>query len=974
MKRNRLWSGILAAVMAAAMMGQTVSAQNLTAETKVQEEVTAAEVSVTGIRMEGNAYNSKVVWTTGDVLSDDTSVFVNVVQGMNLMVSYSDGSEAKLEGSVTEWAKKGVKAVVKDKSTGDVIEMVRQAILPGTYEAFLNYQGFSCKAADFTIKPIEEEVQATITTGSEVAVHPEPYRKTIMKFVADKPGNYTFQAVREDDPDYKYYMELKNAKSESVASQNGTSLFTFLEAGTYYLKVRGDYAFTLSVKEQTSKITGITAEGSAVYNTWSVGDVRANVLNIMTNVVQGMDVMQVFEDGTKAKISNTPSQLIAAGVTVTLKNKDTGSTVALGEKVLSSGNYEVFLNYQDFECKARDFTIKSLEEAVNATITTKSNTAVYSASNKKTVTKFVADKPGYYIFQAATEENPGWKFNIQLLNAKGEYAGNANGTSLLKFLEAGTYYLKVTSSYAFTVSVEEKEEDITGITVSGSAIYNTWSEGDVNASESGILVNVVQGMDVMQILEDGMQVKLGNSSTDLIDAGVSVTLKDKGTGSTVDLDGKRLPAGSYEVILHYQGYECKAMEFAVQKIEEAVTGSIDLKKNSVDYAADSNLYRKTVTKFVADKPGYYIFQADVKGNPNAETHINLYNEDVSYQKSSYSAEPMQVFLKAGTYYVKIVKGDAHTVSVTGKELKSMDLNMEAPEETERLFLIDDIEKWRDVAGIEEENVNSVYNRTKVQLEYKDGTRETRRLSELIREWNFVDWGERIWNIMTGEPGGTTSDPLNIGIYELCYWSDTSETMTDENVDLDYNFIIYKGFQDVSLTDWFVYPVAYTSAAGMMTGMGDGTNFGPAENLSRAQFATILYRMEGSPEVDYKEVFPDVKDGEFYTDAVLWANENDIVTGYVDSGTFGPADHITLEQMAVMMYRFAQYKKYDVKDSTELDSFPDHEKVSEFAEAAVKWASATGLIRGDQGNINPQGNASRAQCATIMMRFSEMYRN
>ncbi len=769
MKRTTLWKGVLAAVMAVSMIGQTALAQNVNSEGEVQEEVAQAEVRVTGIRMEGNTYNSS--WTTGDVYCNDNGVIGNVVQGMNLTVSYSDGSESKIADSVIEWTEKGVKVSIKDKSSGAEIPMDNKILKPGTYEVYLGYQGFSCKATDFTVKAVEEAVDATITMESD--------------------------------------------------------------------------------------------------------------------------------------------------------------TVSYGAST------DVF---------------------------------------RKTVTRFVADSPGYYTFRGVREGNPDWKFSIGLQNTDSQYVGSEYDTSMSKFLDAGTYYLKIKSGYAFTVSVEKKEMEIAGIKLTGTPYYDTWTIGDVSASAGSILVNVVQGMDLLQVYDDGTEVKIANSISELMNQGVTVTLKDQSTGSTVPLDDKRLPAGTYEVYLQYQKFECKAMEFTIQKAEEAFDKSIDLKENRADYEKDSRRFRKTVTKFVAASPGYYTIKAEVPGSPDAQFQMNLYNEDVSYQKSGYSAEPMQVFLKAGTYYVKIVNGDAHTVSVTGKELRSMDLNMEAPEETERLFLIDDIEKWRDVAGVQEENVNSVYNRTKVQLEYKDGTRETRRLSELIREWNFVDWGERIWNIMTGEPGGTTSDPLNVGIYELCYWSDTSETMTDENVDLDYNFIIYKGFQDVSLTDWFVYPVAYTSAAGMMTGMGDGTNFGPAENLSRAQFATILYRMEGSPEVDYKEVFPDVKDGEFYTDAVLWANENGIVTGYVDSGTFGPADHITREQMAVMMYRFAQYKKYDVKDSTELDSFPDHEKVSEFAEAAVKWASATGLIRGDQGNINPQGNASRAQCATIMMRFSEMYRD
>ena len=178
------------------------------------------------------------------------------------------------------------------------------------------------------------------------------------------------------------------------------------------------------------------------------------------------------------------------------------------------------------------------------------------------------------------------------------------------------------------------------------------------------------------------------------------------------------------------------------------------------------------------------------------------------------------------------------------------------------------------------------------------------------------------------------------------------------------------FKDISNSDWYKDNVQYVYDNEYMTGMNK-EEFGPEVVLSRSHFATILYRIEGEPDVEYKESFTDVPDKQFYTNAVMWASSDDVkvITGYED-GRFGPADAITREQFATMMYRYAKYKGFDVKATDDLKGFPDAGTVSTFAENAVKWAVAEGLIKGDNGNINPQGEANRAECATIIYRFME----
>lgn len=171
------------------------------------------------------------------------------------------------------------------------------------------------------------------------------------------------------------------------------------------------------------------------------------------------------------------------------------------------------------------------------------------------------------------------------------------------------------------------------------------------------------------------------------------------------------------------------------------------------------------------------------------------------------------------------------------------------------------------------------------------------------------------------------------------------------------------------TDWTVE----SWLRGTMTGL-DSTTFGPLQTLRRSQFAIMLYRMNGEPPVQYVNIFPDVVKDQWYTSAVLWANSAGVVTGYTDTGMFGTGDQILREQMAVMMYRYADYKGYDVSNKTDISRFADGAAVSAYAKDAMQWAVANGIITGkDNGTrIDPFGYASRAECAAIITRFQDLY--
>ncbi len=179
------------------------------------------------------------------------------------------------------------------------------------------------------------------------------------------------------------------------------------------------------------------------------------------------------------------------------------------------------------------------------------------------------------------------------------------------------------------------------------------------------------------------------------------------------------------------------------------------------------------------------------------------------------------------------------------------------------------------------------------------------------------------------------------------------------------------FQDVNKSDWYYEVVNYVSSKGIMTGMTE-TLFGPSMELKRAHVATLIYRMENSPNVVYKEKFADVPQGEFYSDAVIWANENGIIHGYTDTGLFDPGRNISREELAVILYRYAGNKEIDISRRAELSEFPDEGSVSGYARDAVAWASGSQIITGDRGRLNPQGKANRAECAAVIQRFCKLF--
>ena len=228
-------------------------------------------------------------------------------------------------------------------------------------------------------------------------------------------------------------------------------------------------------------------------------------------------------------------------------------------------------------------------------------------------------------------------------------------------------------------------------------------------------------------------------------------------------------------------------------------------------------------------------------------------------------------------------------------------------------------------------------------------------------------------------------------YEFTGWyADENLTEKITSIRLTRNTTVYAGweeikenpstgfenpFTDVSESDWFFNDVKFVYQNGLMNGTS-ATTFSPEGTTSRGMIVTILWRMAGSPDMEDKiwgYPFADVDATAYYGTAVYWARLNGIAGGY-DDATFGPNDPITREQMAVMMYRYAQYMGYDTtQGGMAIREYADYGQVSSYALEAMDWANATGIVTGtSESTLSPQGQATRAQAAAMFTRFCEQY--
>lgn len=233
----------------------------------------------------------------------------------------------------------------------------------------------------------------------------------------------------------------------------------------------------------------------------------------------------------------------------------------------------------------------------------------------------------------------------------------------------------------------------------------------------------------------------------------------------------------------------------------------------------------------------------------------------------------------------------------------------------------------------------------------------------------------VWYVADGEDVKFYRINENTGMLTVKSMINPSDNTFDTDPDVpDSGWYI----RDVPLIEgnWKYESVKYVFENGIMGGVGGTRYFQPDQPLTRAMFATVLYRMAGEPTVPFKDKFTDVKAGEWYSSAIIWANQNDIVNGY-STGDYGINDNITREQIAKMLCLYGELQGYDVSGKTTLDSFPDKDAVSGWATEYMQWAVNAQMINGKHQSdgtflLDPKGHATRAECAKMLMMFMKKY--
>lgn len=219
---------------------------------------------------------------------------------------------------------------------------------------------------------------------------------------------------------------------------------------------------------------------------------------------------------------------------------------------------------------------------------------------------------------------------------------------------------------------------------------------------------------------------------------------------------------------------------------------------------------------------------------------------------------------------------------------------------------------------------------------------------------YANGGDTVTSVWYADSDTPSVSSANSDLTEW-YLSDTSEP-TDN-----------LPFTDVASTDWFYSAVQYVYENSIMNGTS-ATTFVPNGTVERSQVVQMLYNLEGQPTVTGNSGFSDIKSGDWYSKAVIWAERTGVVDGY-ENNTFRPGKAVSREEFAQMLYNYAVYKGYDLSAAANLARFPDGKNVSAWAEKAMCWANGNELINGhDDGRLDPGGTAIRAQAASILMRF------
>ena len=729
--------------------------------------------------------------------------------------------------------------------------------------------------------------------------------------------------------------------------------------GTWYDPVNMDPNYEdLSVPLDTDKL--LTGGGSMVPNAVTVDQIVVDYQNLQT--LSFTPVVFTLRNTGTTKLTNltvdvgayagSPVTLYpgeSATVTVMYKTDDsiTNPTYTIGA---DAGNPLVtdtlYLNYNDIGISSMD-VVSEGEGKRTVQMTLYNDAAAKLKGSGRTV------ELGFYTDSAYTKpaeiQLVGQQNGVSLSNNKITLSGD----DVLERLDLGVLTLQVTYNLANYVNNTLKQEEVPG---SGVQLYAMAQIRD----DKGVMREFATGNNMTSVQLTGALARTGETTT------LDVTLDNTSgkTKATVTLKNNSLrsqPSGGtlVAVLLDENG---KSLDSKVVTTNSALTCEqtlevdIEFEKLGADVvvlydnSTDSSGLQGLRFSGIPVGLGDFEQALDEDGQHIADQYVLTLDDDApaSTVVSFISGDPVTVngteYDKAGSAEVDIPYGNSTITIVSGGVTYIMNLNRSYPYSgggsTGYKVKVEPTENGTvTVSPTSPKKGDTVTITATPDKDYKVGT-----------------------VTVTDEDGKAVAVSGGDGKYTF--------TQPGSNVTVAVKFIWDSPFSDVG-DAWYTEAVHYVYENGLMAGTG-ATTFDPEMKLTRAMTAQILYNLEGKPQVTEDATFTDMDVAPTWSlDAIAWAQDTGVVAG-MGNNLFDPNANVTREQFAQMMYNYASYKKLDLTATGDLTQFPDGDQVSNWAETALSWANGKGLINGhaESGLLDPQGNTTRAQAASIIANFDK----
>ncbi len=629
-------------------------------------------------------------------------------------------------------------------------------------------------------------------------------------------------------------------------------------------------------------------------------------------------------DGTSNGADGKASLKLPVGVTLS----DTAKLYVFNEQYNGGEND----NTKQTDYGSRLIDVQSAFDTTAPKLT--DGSAVREFTSTATI-KFTSDEAGEYYYEVVEsgENEP----DIDTSKPGAYCAKGENAITITNLLDAGAkdVYIAVKDaadnvSQTLKITIPEYIAPSYGISVSPAALnFGSKTAGYTEApdAQKAVLTNTGnQNITVNLPTSTNYTITAGEGFTD-----GAVLLEPDGTAEFTVQPNTGLGAGNYNETLTISGTESVraqvVLSFAVVETEpDTYTLTVDLNGGSGSTAGGEYEGGRQISIDAGTRSGYS-FSGWTSSNggtfadaSSASTTFIMPNGDTTItanwkKKSSGSSSPSYYFVTFNT------NGGEDMDKELKEEYTGIDLDDYVPER----------EGYKFVGWYADEDLTK-----KIEEVYltKDTT--------IYAKWEKIE-----------EEDTENSDEHN-ETEEITGESEENETVS---------------FTDVKESDWFYNAVTYAADNGLMSGMGGG-RFSPNTHLQREMLAVILWNMEGKPKQNDTAPFIDVAGDKYYAKAIAWANENGIAAGYGD--TFGVGEDITREEFAAILYRYAQSKGYDTaQGGMAIREYSDYEGISDYAMPAMAWAVNAGIIGGmGDGSLNPQGKATRAEAAVILMNFCE----